>query len=780
MSRWRKGLIGLGLFMALMLCLPWAWAQETSSLPQTLCITELMTDNETVWSLDFQDYVEVYNGSEETVLLSEYYLTDDPDKPKDSRLPKTELKAGEYIVLPCDGKTLHMKLGKGKGELYLFRKDGQLVDQAAYPAMGSNAWQREHGVTDQPSPGFPNTVEGAQAYAASLTQPLMITEVMTSNSTLCPVGEEEEYYDLIELYNPGTEPVLLSEYCLSDKKKDLTQWQLPEETLEPGAYYIVYASGNGGKEASFKLSSDGEEIFLSTAKGHCVDMLSIPDVPPDVSYGRYEGLLYYYDQPTMGKENTAGYTGVAPAPVADAATGFYSQPFQVSLSGDGQIFYTLDGSDPTTESVCYDGTPISVGGTTFLRIMAAREGELTSSIVTYHYLFDAEKYELPIVSISAAPGKVIGRGSIYENFKYKNREDAANMVLIEDGQEKFNIDCGLKIHGQGSRNLKKKSFQVRFRGKYGASTLEYPVFDNLPYTSYNALILRSGSEDGNRAMIRDEFMTSITAQTMPEVLYQSYRPVNLLINGEYYGIYFIRERLTDSYVASHLGGGEKDVDMVKGWSIQEHGDVADFKALLKFCRNKDLSIEENYQQVAQQIHLESFMDYYIARAYTGDRDYPNIRHCRSAGGDGLWRIVNFDLDWGFGTQPANLSNFIGQVSDSSANNTVIINALMENPTFREQFLQRLAHHLRTTYAPDRVIGILDAMADEIRHDMPYNQERWNQSMDKWEEHLQFMRDFVQTDKSSRVQDMMNNAKRVFRLSDEEMVQYFGDLWTGAQ
>ena len=533
MKSWKQGFCVVFAACMMLLAAVASAEQASGSLPATLCITEVMTDNETVFSMGFEDYIELYNGTGESIQLSEYYLSDDRDDPMHCRLPKEELAPGEYCAFRCDGKQLKMKLGKGKGELILFHKELGVVDQVEYPALKGKVWLRESGPSELVSPGFANTADGMAAYEASLARPLMITEVMTSNSTQKPVGENEEYYDLIELYNPGTEPVQLSDYCLSDKKKDLTRWQLPDQILEAGAYYTVYASGNGGEEASFKLSSDGEELYLSTMDEECVDLLVIPQVPPDASYGRYQGQLYYYDQPTIGKENTAGYTGVVEKPVADVATGLYAEPFQVNLSGEGQLYYTLDGSDPTSESHLYDGAPIQVQGTTFLRVMACREGELSSSIATYHYLFDAEKYELPIVSISSAPGKVIGRGSIYDKFEYKNREDPANLVLIENGQEMFNIDCGLKIHGQGSRQLKKKSFQVRFRGKYGSSTLDYPVFEDLPYTSYNALILRSGSEDGNRAMIRDEFLTSLTAQAMPEVLTQAYRPVNLIIYGEY-------------------------------------------------------------------------------------------------------------------------------------------------------------------------------------------------------------------------------------------------------
>ena len=341
----------------------------------------------------------------------------------------------------------------------------------------------------------------------------------------------------------------------------------------------------------------------------------------------------------------------------------------------------------------------------------------------------------------------------------------------------FSVDCGLKIHGQGSRTREKKSFSVRFRAKYGTGRLEYKVFDDSPVTSFNALVLRSGSEDAGRAFFRDEMQTSLTAQTMPEVLYQRNRPVNLFIDGKYFGVYYIRDRITDAYAASYLGGDEEDIDMINGWSLAEHGERDDWMALLRFCRKNDLSIQENFDVVASQLCLESFMDYYIARAYTGDRDYANIRHVRSRGGDGLWRIVNFDLDWGFGSQPAALHQMIGKVSDESALNTVIINALLQNGQFRDQMIHRLVWHLENTYAPERVIAHIDAMEAEVEHDLVYNYEIWNGSYETWREQVQFLRDFVLSEENDRVAAMVQSAQRAFRLSDEEMKDYFGDLYS---
>ena len=613
------------------------------------------------------------------------------------------------------------------------------------------------------------------ALAEPLPNRLYISEVVSSNGKLLPV--EKEYNDLIELINGSSEPVQLSSYYLSDSQNSPLLWQLPEKELAPGECYVVQASGLTARDqAPFKVSATGETLWLNDQNGNCVDALSVPLLTPDTSYGRFGDQFCYYDAPSIGKPNPEGCSGITPAPQASPGSGMLQEAASILLAGEGSIYYTLDGSTPDLDSSLYDGSPIEITQSTVLRVRALDDRKLWSATRTFTYLFDAEKYELPLLCISGEPGTILGSRGVYTRYDDKNLEAAINLTLIEDGQERFNVDCGLKIHGQGSRALKKKSFQVRFRGKYGTDQLEYKLFDDSEITSFGSLVLHCGSEDSNRAFFRDEFLTSLTAETMPEVLYQKHRPVNLFVDGDYFGVYYIRERASDDYAASHLGGKAEDIDMVKGWSGEEHGSRDDFVALLRYCRNHNMSKQENYDHVASQVSLEGFMDYYIARAYTGDRDYPNIRHVRSRGGDGLWRILNFDIDWGFGTQPAGLTQLIGKVSDGSSLNTVIINALLENDAFRDQMLKRLNWHLRNTYAPERVLAHLDKMVAQVEHDLVYNYEIWPGSYEGWQEHVQFLRDFVKSEDSDRVADMVRNARYAFKLSPEEMTYYFGDLY----
>ena len=458
----------LGLLAALAVC--GALAEEAS---YELFISEAQSNNDAEWAQGFHDYIELYNGGDSALLLSDFFLTRDEDEPFSCPLPDVTLEPDSYALLICDVDLSDLHLPKEGCSLSLFHRDGTLCDAVELPAMEDSVWQAEHGLTLQPSPGYANTREGAAAYRASIAagQTLVISEVVSSNSSLLP--QDDEYNDLIELQNIGQEAVRLNGFYLSDKKKELLLWQLPDVTLEPGKCYVVQASGSGKEnEAPFKVSADGETLYLSDGDGQCIDALYVPPLQPDTSYGRSGDALCYFETPSIGKPNPEGAQSVTATPQASLPSGALAGPASVTLSGEGAIYYTLDGKTPTEKSARYDGTPIAIGKSCVLRVRALAQDALWSDTATYHYLFDAEKYELPLLCISGEPGAILGSGGIYEQYEKRYREEAINLTLIEDGETKFSVDCGLKIHGQGSRELSKKSFSVRFRAKYGTGRLE--------------------------------------------------------------------------------------------------------------------------------------------------------------------------------------------------------------------------------------------------------------------------------------------------------------------
>ena len=92
-------------------------------------------------------------------------------------------------------------------------------------------------------------------------------------------------------------------------------------------------------------------------------------------------------------------------------------------------------------------------------------------------------------------------------------------------------------------------------------------------------------------------------------------------------------------------------------------------------------------------------------------------------------------------------------------------------------IKRLVWHLNNTYAPERVIARIDAMAAEVANDLQYDYALWPGTYESWQEQVQYLRDFVKSEENDRVATMVLSAQRAFRLSDAEMASYFGDLYT---
>ncbi len=123
--------------------------------------------------------------------------------------------------------------------------------------------------------------------------PLVISEFMAINDST-RMDQDREYSDWIEIHNPSGTAVDLDGWFLTDEAADLNKWRLPSQTLVPGAYLVVNASGKdravAGSElhTNFRLTGDGEYLALVRPDGLTVSHEYAPSFPPqraDVSYG---------------------------------------------------------------------------------------------------------------------------------------------------------------------------------------------------------------------------------------------------------------------------------------------------------------------------------------------------------------------------------------------------------------------------------------------------------------------------------------------------------------
>lgn len=201
---------------------------------------------------------------------------------------------------------------------------------------------------------------------------VVINEVCTCNLTLALDGDGRNS-DYIELYNPSFTAVPLGGFCLTDEEDPQKGRSLPEVMLPPRSYLLLFADGSGrgltvyeeeegGEQRAlyldFKLRKQGESVSLFDNTGRIIDYVEVPPLAEDVSYARFSGGWHTVRNGTPGESNEGLSPMVLPtleAPVFSAKSGFYDEPFLLSLAaGEGEtIYYTTDGSFPTVDSEQY-------------------------------------------------------------------------------------------------------------------------------------------------------------------------------------------------------------------------------------------------------------------------------------------------------------------------------------------------------------------------------------------------------------------------------------------
>ena len=731
-----------------------------------LHLTEVMPDNKTLCMGHNLDWVELYNREDTEVSLDGYFLTDTPNLPEMLSLAGLRIPADGYLAVSLeDSAAFHLS---SKGETVYLTCNGEIIDQLAFPLTEDGESYSPEGVCPYPTPGFANTEEGYLAYLEVQTLPdLILSEVISSNGSLLPV--DGEFYDLVEVFNRSDAPLNLGEYTLSDKRSEPTRYTFPAVTLAPGECYVVYCSGVsslGENHASFKISSSGERIYLSKG-GVFTDVLTIPaDLERDKSYGRTEKQLLYYDVPTLGAVNGEGYRAGIAVPTANLPSGIYGEPISLSLQGAGTVYYTLDGSRPTLESAVYT-EPIFIEGVVTVRTFCV-EGTRSSAPAAYTYIIGGT-HDLPIVSVSLPQDRLTGEEAGILNHIDVTYEYDGIVTLIENGEERFSVPVGFRLHGNGSRTAPKQNFQLRFRSEYGAGKLKYPLFEDRPFEEYDSLLLKGGSEDWNQAVMRDELCTGLVDGTTA-LAAQAIKPVVLYLGGEYWGIYYLRERFNDDYVADHLGVSPESVDILySSGAYRQTGSDKLFKEIRNYVSTNDMSTPENYAWLCERIDATSLMDWYICRSYFGDKDTANIRRYRSSEGDGKWRWMFFDLDWAFyHTTDAPLTSI-----STSGGDHLIFRALVASEEGKDAFLKRYAELMNSFLNEQTILAAIDTLAGTIESEIPRDRERWGRSVEGWNSAVERLRRYVRD--GARTKRVLEDLQSYFALTEEQMQTYFGQV-----
>jgi len=400
-------------------------------------------------------------------------------------------------------------------------------------------------------------------------------------------------------------------------------------------------------------------------------------------------------------------------------------------------------------------------GVTVIRARAVLPGDQLGPVVSASY-FVGVPAELPMISLIVDPGDLWDpeRGIYANPFERGDAwERPADVTYVDkDRRSGFHVPAGVRIHGHHSRGFDKKSLRLYFRQEYGASRLEYRLFAGSEVRSFKRLVLHNGGHDcqnaprWNATLMRNQLADRLALELDGYATHS--QPALVFINGESWGIYHIRERIDNRFLADHYGIESADFlespENISEWDILV-GDRENWDHLLQFAEAHDLADANNYAYVQSQVDIANFIDYNILQIYAANIDWPlrNVHQFRPRVQGGQWHWMFWDSDHGFGLNPYGVpvnSNFIARVLDYSAPETggrdvLLLRKLLENPVFLGQFLSRTADLLNTTLAPQSVIAHIDALAAELEPDIAYEIMRWPRS-GHWESHVQELRDFA--------------------------------------
>ena len=647
---------------------------------------------------------------------------------------------------------------------------------------------------------------------------ILISEFMAINSKTLQ-DEDGDFPDWIELYNPGDETVNLNGWFLTDKADNLTKWEIPDVSLNAGDYLVIFASEkkrnnpNQNLHTNFKLSGSGEFLALvepgGTEISHSFGEM-FPAQREDISYGLFQQQYVFFNQPTPGTENILG--DLPSAPLFSTTRGFYTSAFSVQLSkvGEGNIYYTTNGTRPTDSTGILYQNPVLIETTTPLSAVTINPAGVASEIITHTYLFPNEivkqsnnpegypgtwspfkfrsgnapaDYEMDpevcnnptyadlmddalqsIPSITVVTniaylfshekdqengGIYIYTGSTGEGGMGKDWERPASVEYFDPKRNlEFQVNCGIRLHGGNSRvpeNSPKHSFRISFRSDYGPSKLHFNFFDEPDATNeFNALVLRAGynyswvknaaDQRQGAQYLQDSFAKNTQLALGHPSAHEQF--VHLYLNGIYWGVYNVSEKLTNDFMESYLKGNEDDFDVIK-----DHGGVVDgfWTAWTKLYNQAKagLTNNTNYQKVQGKnpdgtinagydnlLDIENLIDYMQYNIYIGNEDWDHNnwiaarnRETNEAG----FRFFAWDAETSMTSLNYNNAN-----ENNEENPSWFYTLLQGNNDFKLKF----ADHIQKNFfnggplTPESAIERYTKLADEIDLAIIAESARW--------------------------------------------------------
>jgi hypothetical protein len=786
---------------------------------------------------DNPDWLELYNAGTEAVNLEGYSLTDDIAFPSLWTFPNHILLPGEFLLVHCSEKdrfattpgTLVTNAGsfvpqfgwnthEFQTPFYWDGVSNIMINVCSYSSLGytsNSVFNQSYtpylsslsAVADgSPSACGSNTGWPVNLRPNLLLNGLQIGTGVVQNCTECYPAPYGNWYwgarnQMIihadELIAAGLVEGTIDSLAFDVVSPDPQTYDYIEIIMNNAdlfEYENTFIVNDGLKyHTNFKISSEGETVYLFSPDELLADSIDVFAESFDVSNGSFPdggATTVMFQTPTPGATNSFSEPadGYATEPVISIGSGFFSQPFFATISNlngpTSDVYYTLDGSLPDTSSILYEGMPISIAENTILRARAFESNHLASDAASASYFFNVN-HSTPIISVITDNENLYGPEGIFDNFMDNWLKDAHVEYFdsIPTHPLLFSQESGMIQDGGwgGSRSQPQHSFRLKLADNVlGGDPMLYPVIPDRGFRNqYSDFYMRNGSNQFLTLPYKDAAQVKMMcAET--NSYYSAFRPASVYINGQYFGLYELREKWNKEKFIIEDNATEETIELLSlsayfGYVLRAvEGDVDNYWNDLNALNALDPASPDYIEEADQYFDMKYYTDYIIGETWMGNTDWPgnNIKIYRSDATDNRWRFCTIDLE--LSLQPNGWTDcntdVLAQVIGIGEGNPFVstFNRSIQNPAYRNFFVNRYADILNTAYQTDRLLAVEQNFYDQMVDEMPNEYARWADpnnvegSMQGFADNHQIFRDELEC-RNTVIRDQIQNN---FQLTDQ--------------